>query len=517
MKTARVPYNRIPLSPESYKIRAEAFGISIILEKEFVIFNSEIDMDAIQWRQILDNIFLLWKNHKLSVLTESIFLQLSLIYAKLLTWLKTNKLFMNFKISDKEKSKKEIEVTVSIEEMNNYLDKAFEKISSEIKIKGFRPGKAPKNIIEENVGKEKIWHEATHDAIEDTYPKVIEKENIIVISQPEINIIISVPNNPFVYKATVSVLPELKLPDYKVIAKKILKDKKEVEVEKKEIDQIIDNIRKTKAKIILVDREIKNGDEVEIDFSSKIDGIDQEGIKEEKAEIIIGEKKFIKGFEEELIAMKKEEEKKITVKIPNHQDGKEKDVDFNVKILEVYERELPEINEEFVKSLGDFSSPEDLNKKIKENIKLEKEQKEKERLRIKMIEKITEESLVDIPEIMIQREIDNMFHEFEHQLDHSGIKIDDYLKQINKTKEEIGKDWEDKAKKRIMTALILQKIAKEENIKVLQEEIQNESESYLSRIHDQKVKEELDIERLKIYIEDLLQNEKVFELLESSK
>ncbi len=424
---------------------------------------------------------------------------------------------MNFKISDKEKSKKEIEVTVSVEEMNNYLDKAVEKISSEIEIKGFRPGKAPKNIVEENVGKDKIWHEATHDAVEDTYPKAIEDGDIFVISQPEIDIVTSVPDSPFVYKATVAVLPELKLPDYKAIVKKSLKDKKEVEVDKKEVDQIIDTVRKSRAKTVLANREARDGDEVEIDFSGKIDGVDQEGMKGEKAKIIIGEKKFIKGFEEELIGMKKGEEKKIIVKMPNPEDGKEKDVNFDVKVLEVYERELPEVNEEFAKSLGDFSSPEDFVKKIEENVKLEKEQKEKERLRVKIIEEITKESSVDIPEIMLQREIDNMFHEFEHQLSQSGMKIDDYLKQINKTKEEIGKDWEDRAKKRIMTALILQKIAKEENIKVPEEEIQRESESYLGRIHDQKTKEGLDVERLKIYIEDLLQNEKVFELLESSK
>ncbi len=424
---------------------------------------------------------------------------------------------MDFKISDKEKSKKEIEVTVSIEEMSNYLNKAVEKISSKIEIKGFRPGKAPKNIVEKNVGKEKIWHEATHDAIEDTYPRVIKESELFIISQPEIDIIISTPNNPFVYKATVSVLPEVKLPDYKSIAKKSLKDKKEIKVEKKEVEKILDTIRKTRAKTVLVNREVKDGDEVEIDFSGKLDGVDQEGIKGEKAKIIVGEKKFIQGFEEQLIGMKKGEEKTITVKMSNPQDGNERDIDFDVKVLEVYERQLPEINEEFAKSLGDFTNPNDLNKKIEENVKLEKEQKEKERLRVKIIEEIGKESSVDIPEIMIEREIDNMFHEFEHQLSQSGMKIEDYLKQIKKTKEEIAKDWEDRAKKRIMTALILQKIAKEEGVKVSEEEVQKESESYLNRIHDPKTKKELDIERLKVYIEDLLQNEKVFELLENSK
>ncbi len=424
---------------------------------------------------------------------------------------------MDFKISDKEKSKKEIEVTVSIEEMSNYLNKAVEKISSKIEIKGFRPGKAPKNIVEKNVGKEKIWHEATHDAIEDTYPRVIKESELFIISQPEIDIIISTPNNPFVYKATVSVLPEVKLPDYKSITKKSLKDKKEIKVEKKEVEKILDTIRKTRAKTVLVNREVKDGDEVEIDFSGKLDGVDQEGIKGEKAKIIVGEKKFIQGFEEQLIGMKKGEEKTITVKMSNPQDGNERDIDFDVKVLEVYERQLPEINEEFAKSLGDFTNPNDLNKKIEENVKLEKEQKEKERLRVKIIEEIGKESSVDIPEIMIEREIDNMFHEFEHQLSQSGMKIEDYLKQIKKTKEEIAKDWEDRAKKRIMTALILQKIAKEEGVKVSEEEVQKESESYLNRIHDPKTKKELDIERLKVYIEDLLQNEKVFELLENSK
>jgi len=427
---------------------------------------------------------------------------------------------MEFKIKDKNNSQKEIEITVSKEEIESFFNKTAEKISTQIEIKGFRSGKAPKKIVEDTVGKDKFWQEAVYDAIDKTYLKAIEKTELFVVSSPEIEVIKSDIDQDLIYKVIVEVFPEVKLPDYKEISKKILIDKKNIEVDNLEVEKVIETIRKSRAKIAKVTRSAQKGDEVEIDFIGKIDNIEQEDLKGEKIKIILGEKRFIDGFEDQVIGMKTGEKKDITVKMPkinDNQKQEEKDVNFSVKLIEVYERSLPELDDELVKSLGDFKDVEALKSKIKENIKEEKKQKEKERLRIKIVEEIAKDAKAEIPQSMIKKEKDNMMEEFKHQLSHSGATLEDYLKQAQKTEDDIKKDWDDQAKKRIMTGLILYEIAKKEEIKISDEEVEKETTSYFNRIHDQKIREQMNVDKAKNYIRDLLQNEKVFELLEESK
>jgi len=283
------------------------------------------------------------------------------------------------------------------------------------------------------------------------------------------------------------------------------------------VDEALKIIQKSRAKTAAVSRGSQKGDEITVDFQGSIDGVEQEGLKAEKITVIPGEKRFIEGFEDQLIGLREGDSKDFSLEMdlspqPGEERGKKK-VDFSVKVSSVKERDLPELNDEFAKSLGNFSGLEDLSNKIGENIKAEKERKEKERIRVKIIETIGEKSSADIPEVMIEKELDNMVAEFKEQISQSGLSFEDYLKKSGKSEEEIRKDWKERARKRILTSLVLQEIAKREKIEVSDQEVENEANAYLNRFKGPK--EQLPgPEKLKLYIKDVIQNEKVFKFLE---
>ena len=417
---------------------------------------------------------------------------------------------MKYKIEDKPKSQKEIEVTILPEDIKKHLEKAVHKLSSEIKIKGFRPGKAPLEMVKDIVGEEKVWQEACYEAINETYLEIIKKETFDIISAPKLEIIKMKANEPLVYKALVSVVPEVVLPDYKKKAKEVLIEKKEIKVEVEEVNKAIDSIRSSRAKAVRVSRAAKNGDEVVISFQGKIDGIAQEGLKREKMPIILGETKLIKDFEDAIIGAKEGEKKNFILKMP-FTEGGHKDVEFNLEIIAVNERELPEANDEFSKSLGDFSGIDDMKKKIKEGIKLEKEDKENKRIRVRIIEEISKDTSVDVPQILIDKVTENMLHEFKNQFTQNGESFNDYLAKSEKTEEQIKKAWENQAEKRIITSLILLEIAKKENIEVTEEELEEQVTSYLDRTNEK----DIDLNQLRSHLKEIIQNEKVFKMLES--
>lgn len=419
---------------------------------------------------------------------------------------------MNYKITDKSESSKEIEITVPLEDMQNYLEQAA--VNLKLEIKGFRPGKAPLKIVQDAVGEEKLWHKAVHLAINETYFKAINETNMEAISSPQIEIDEIKINQPLTYKASVAIIPELSLPDYKKIAKETFSDKKDVEIETKEIDEAINMIQKSRAKAVRVLRESKNGDEVIVDFQGKIDNTLQEGLKGDKVSIVLGEKRFIKEFEEEIVGLKEGDKKDFTIKIP-FTKGDHKNVEFNVEIVSVNERELPQIDDDFAKSLGDFSGIEDLKEKIKDNLKVEKEFKKNQSLRVKAIEMIGKESKTEIPELLIEREIDNMIQDLKLQLSQAGLTLKDYLGQEKKEEKDLREEWKPEAQKRIKTSLVLREIAKKEKIMIDEKELKKEVDNYLSQISDENTKKKIEIDQLEIYLRERITNEKVFQLLES--
>jgi trigger factor len=421
---------------------------------------------------------------------------------------------MEINLNEEKENIKEFTVVLEPEEVEKHCDQAAKIISSESIIDGFRPGMAPREIVEEKTGKERVWREACNVALKKTYQEILNEKNYFIISPPEIEIQSMETDKPFSYKIKIHVMPEINLPDYKKIAQKTLKEKKKVEVKDEEITNALETVRKSRAKVKLVDREAKKGDEVFITFQGSVNGVTQDNLKAEKLPLILGENKFIPGFEEKIVNLKAGENTEFSLDVPADNQKTQK-IDFKVNLVSVNERELPELNDEFAQSLGEFTNLENLTEKIKENIEHEKEHHEKERIRVKILENIGKETKVTLPEAMVERELDNMLNEFKENLSLSGLSLESYLERTQKTIEEIKKDWQEKARKRILMSLILNEVALKENIQVSQEEIDQEANNYLANL---KTKENLpEPEKLKLYLKDIIQNNKTLSLLEESE
>jgi len=419
------------------------------------------------------------------------------------------------------KSQIEFEVTVSWKEWEKYLDTAASEASEEIKIPGFRPGKAPRNLVEQKVGKGVVLNGAAEKAVKKSYVDFILKEKIEAIGSPKIELLEVKEGEDLKYKAVVSVMPEIKVKDgYKKEIKKInlgYKDKK-VTVDEKDLDLELEKLANSRVKLVTVNREAQKNDSVEVDFEVSMNGVLIENGSSKKHSLIIGRGVFIPGFEEKIIGMKAGEEKEFELNFPENYHKKDlagKLAKFKVRLNLVQERQVPEVNDDFAISLGKFKNLEELKKNVREGMEHENEHKMKEEKRTKYIEEIIKNSQTDLPEILIHEEAHKMLAEFEYQLAPMGMNLDQYLAQIKKNKEELIKDWEPQAQKRVISALALKEIAKNEELEASSKEIEvemNKTLQYYKNVKD--MEKNIDMERLYEFSRGVLESEKVFDYLE---
>ena len=298
-------------------------------------------------------------------------------------------------------------------------------------------------------------------------------------------------------------MAEIKLGNYKGL--KVKKNK--LEVKKEEIKKSLDYLQNSRAKIITVNRPCKKDDRVEIDFEIRQGGVKVENGTSKNHPLILGQGNFLPGFEQELEGMKADQEKEFSLK----------NFDIKVKMNLVQERELPKIDDEFAKSLGNFDSLNALEKSIEQGLLQEKEIKEKQRIRMELIEKVAEDSKIEIPDALVKQELERMLNEFKTSITSMGLKFEDYLKQLKKTIDELKKDWQKQAEKRVEIALCLQAIADQENIQISDEEVKEKINQDLKHYPNvEEVKKNIDLDKLKDYTKSILRNEKVFELLEKN-
>lgn len=419
------------------------------------------------------------------------------------------------------KSQIEIKITVPREQWEKYLDVAAGEASMEIKIEGFRPGKALRKLVEQKIGKGVILNGAAEKAVQKSYVDFVTKEKLEVIGSPEVKIEKIEEGQDLEYVARVAVMPEVKIKDsYKKAVKKInenYKDKK-AEATEDETQLELEKLANSRVKLVTVNREIKNNDSAEIDFTVLVDGVPIEGGTAKKHPLVIGKGVFIPGFEENLIGMKAGEEKEFELKFPADYHKKDlagKPAVFKVKINLVQERQTPAVDDDFAKSLGSFENLEALKKNVQEGMLEENRKKLKDQKRTEYIEKIIENISVDLPEVLTHQEIHQMLQEFEQQLQMMGMNMEQYLGHLKKDKKELEKDWEPQAEKRVKSAMALKEIAKLEEIAVDSKEIEeemNKTLQYYKKVKD--IEKNIDMERLYNYTKSMMENEKVFEFLE---
>ncbi|HLD21605.1 MAG TPA: trigger factor [Patescibacteria group bacterium] len=420
------------------------------------------------------------------------------------------------KVTKKELSKTEVELTIELDsaEVQPFVEKAAKRISQEVSIKGFRKGKVPYDLLKQHVGEAAIYEEAFNDMVEDSYPKAVTQEKLQVVGRAKIDVEKVAPGNPIVYKATVPLMPKVVLGEYK----KINARKQAVKMDEKKYERTLQDLRRMRAKEKLVTREAKEGDKILADFDVKVGGVPIEGGKGIKQEILIGDHRFIPGFEEQLVGMKKDEEKTFELQFPKEykKDLAEKKAEFQVKVHDVYEIELPELNDALAKELN-FETLTQLQEEIKANITRELEQAEQEKFELAVVKELIEKSNFDpIPDQLIDEESNKMMHELEHDVTKQNLKFDDYLAHIKKTKEDLKKDFHDKAEERIKAALVMREIAVVEKIIAESSEVDKEINDLKKMYeHVPDAAAEIESPQQRARMENVILHRKTIERLES--
>lgn len=427
------------------------------------------------------------------------------------------------KVTVKKLPESQVEMSVVLpwEEWKGEIDHAMEGMAKSVKLPGFRPGKAPKNMIEQRFGKQAIMVEAAEHVVSHSYAEALEQEKVEAIGQPEVKLGKVEEGKEFTYSIVTAVIPEVKLASFRDAVKKINAEfsKKEIVVEEKDIMTELERLATMRAKLVTVNREARMGDSVLVDFTVKQDGVVIEGGKSEKHPLVLGKGVFIPGFEEKLVGMKEHDETSFELTFPAEYHAKHlagKPATFEVKMQLVQEREVPVIDDAFAKSLGNFESLEKVKDNMKTGMLEEKKEQGKGDHRTNILDALVERATIEYPNILVKQELVRMTHDFETQLEQMGVTLDAYLEQMKKTKEALEAEWLPQAKKRLAANLVIESLAKEEDIAVDSTEIEaemNKALQYYKNVKD--IEKEIDMERLYAAVSGQLKNEKVLVWLES--
>ena len=401
---------------------------------------------------------------------------------------------VDVKIKKKEDNEVNLEVEVDKSEVINQLERVYNDLSYKVKIPGFRKGKIPKNILNLHLGKEYFYQKTAEMLIPGSYNEAIKKIKIEPIDQPKINIIQIEEGKPLIYEVNVQVKPEVKIGSLNEI--KIKKENLEVTNEdvENEIKQIQENHSILK---VVKDREAKDGDFLIIDAEAYIDGKLIEKSKVEKQIIQLG-KSPIAEFNKQLLGCKPGEEKEIKIVVPKDTKDKElagKEVLYKIKVLEIKERELPELNDDFAKTVGQFKDLNDLRHAISKDLNKQIDRINKNNFEQKLLEKVADICEVKVPDILIEREVNYMLKSLENDLKSRKISLQDYYKNIGSDEKAVKKEYKVVAEKRIKQELILDKIAKEYGIEVSEEEVKDKIKAIANEIKQDPLKVEANLKK----------------------
>jgi len=415
---------------------------------------------------------------------------------------------MSVKVEKTEnKNELKLEFTVDAKVFVDGMNTVYKKNAKYFNVPGFRKGKVPMNMVEKFYGPEIFYEDTFNEIVPEIYDNAVKEEKLDVVSRPQIDIVQMEKGKDLIFTAIVAIKPEVKLGKYKGISL----EKNKYEVTDETIEEELNSMADKNSRMVTVsDRAAKLDDTVVIDFCGSVDGVEFEGGKAENHELKLGSNTFIPGFEEQVVGMKAEEEKDINVKFPDEYFSKDlagKDAVFKVKVHEIKEKELPKIDDEFVKDVSEFDTLEELKADIKTKQEEKNNQKAKSELEEIAVKAVTDESEIDIPAGMIEVEVENMIEDMDRSLSYQGMKLDQYLVFLGKTMEEYKKECEEPAKQSIKTRLVLEAIAKDAKIEATEKEI-SEKIAELATAYGRKEDELMENEDLKRNIEESIKSEK---------
>ena len=413
-----------------------------------------------------------------------------------------------------------VELTVNLErrDLIPYVAQVKDYLTKKARIDGFRPGRAPQEKALSRMDEDKIREESLRVAVESSLSDVLAREDFDVIRQLDFKIKEN-SSERLIYQTRLLIFPKFILGNYKGLGIK----RRKITVTESEVKSAIDELVDLRTVFNEVERPAQKGDRVEVDFTVRYKGEVIEGGRSENHPIILGKGKFVPGFEENLFGMSKGETRHFTLKIPADFYQKsiaDKVLDFEVVMKKVEDRVVPKLDDDFAKSLGNFGSLRELMASVKEGLTMEKEIRERDRVRLAILTKIASMTDVEVPRLLVEERLDKMIQDLDSELHQRGLELGLYLAQINKTQDELRRDWRSQAESQVKMDLITKAVAKEEKLRVDEGEVEEELEIILQRYLLSEGKDgaellrEIDTSELKNKIRDTLLNEKVLEFLE---
>lgn len=421
---------------------------------------------------------------------------------------------MTAKVLENEKNVVKLEMQIPQDEFQKAMDQSYKKNKKYFTIPGFRKGKAPRKLIEAHYGKGVFLEDAIEFAFPKTYQDAIEETKIEPVTRPELEKVDDVSDNGATFVVKVAVKPEVKLGDYKGAEIPVL----DVEVEDEAVDKRLEDMQNQNARLVTDDdAEAKEGDTVVIDYEGSIDGEPFDGGKDEGYSLELGSGTFIPGFEDQLVGVKAGEDKDVNVTFPEDyhaEDLKGKDAVFKVHVVEVQRKELPTLDDEFAKDVSEFDTLDELKEDLRKQIAEEQKNAKLNVARTKALEHAVDTSEIDVPEMMIDEEVDRDYDNMRRQMQSQGLSMEDYFKFTGQSREVFRKSMAPDAEKNIKADLVLEAIGKAENVEPTDEELDDEIKEYAHAFNQdfEKYKENLD-DRMKDYIADAVRRRKTLDLL----
>lgn len=421
---------------------------------------------------------------------------------------------MNCKVEEtKNANEVKLEITIEAEKFEEAIKKVYFKSAKYFNIPGFRKGKAPMQIVEKYYGKEIFFEDAFNEVAGEALDEAVKENKLEVVSRPDIDVTQIEKGKDLIFIAIVQTKPEAELGKYKGIEI----EKIEYNVSDEDIEHELGHMQEHNSRLVSIeDRPVESGDIATIDFEGFVDGKAFDGGKAEGHELEIGSNTFIPGFEDQVIGMKIGEEKDIQVKFPEEYFSKElagKDATFKVKVHEIKKKELPELDDEFAKDVSEFDTLKELKEDIKQKQQKQNDDKAKYETQDAVIKAVCENIKVEIPSGMIEMEIDNMFQNMEQRLSYQGLKLEQYLQMMGKTKEDMKKEYEPQAVEAIKSRLALEAVIKVEKIEPTEEEIDEKLKEMAKNYGKENDEEFLKNENVRKYIKEGLASEKAMDFL----
>ena len=381
---------------------------------------------------------------------------------------------MSLQVEKLEKNMAKLTIEASAEDFEKAIQKVYLKARGKINIPGFRKGKAPRKLIEKMYGTGVFYEDAANDLIPTAYAEALKDCDLEIVSRPEINVTQIESGKPFIFTAEVAVKPEVTLGEYKGVEV----EKSDVEVTEEDINKEVDKERENNSRTIDVDdRAVENGDIIKLDFDGSVDGVPFEGGKAENYTLTIGSGSFIPGFEDQLIGTKIGEEKDVTVTFPEDYHEKSlagKEAVFKCKVNAISVKELPEADDEFASEVSEFETLAEYKEDIKKKLTEKKEKEARAKKEAQAVEKAVENATMEIPDAMIDTQVQSMMEDFARRMQSQGLSLEQYFQFTGMDVKKMHDQMKPEALKRIQNSLVLEAVAKAENIEISDEKVDEE-------------------------------------------